>query len=190
MREPHIETGDPGRKMALTWFVRDADGVTFAEHDGGTNGQIARLMLAPEADFALAILTNHSPQGNELLREVTRLACRLYLGVDQREPEPIELSPEELAEYAGVYANPWSDIELRIEGDRLVDHTTFKAGFPTKDTPPLPPPPPAPLAFYDADRVFIIEGPYKGRFADFVRDAEGRIAWFRTGGRLHRAAAS
>jgi CubicO group peptidase (beta-lactamase class C family) len=190
MRGPQIDTGDPGRRMALTWFVHELDGVPFAGHDGGTNGQIARLMLAPEAEFALAILTNHSPQGNELLREVTRLACRLYLGVEEHEPEPIELSPDELTEYAGVYANPWADIELRVEEGRLVDHTTFKAGFPTKDTPPLPPPPPSPLAFYDADRVFITEGPYKGRFADFVRGADGSLAWFRTGGRLHRAAAS
>ena len=58
MREPQIETGD--RDMALTWFVREVDGIALAEHDGGTNGQMARLMLAPEAGFALAILTNHS----------------------------------------------------------------------------------------------------------------------------------
>ena len=27
-----------GRKMALTWFVREVDGLGFAEHDGGTGG--------------------------------------------------------------------------------------------------------------------------------------------------------
>jgi CubicO group peptidase (beta-lactamase class C family) len=186
MREPQVETGD-GRKMALTWFVRELDGIALAEHDGGTNGQMARLVLAPERGFALAILTNHSPQGNQLLREVTRRACHLYLGVEERDPEPIELPAEQLDECAGVYANPGTEIELRIEEGRLVDHTTFKAGFPTKDTPPLPPPPPAPLAFYDSDRVFATDGPYKGRRADFVRDGEGRIAWYRSGGRLHAA---
>jgi CubicO group peptidase (beta-lactamase class C family) len=184
MREPHVETGD-GRKMALTWFVRELDGIALAEHDGGTNGQMARLVIAPERGFALAILTNHSPQGNQVLREVTRLACHLYLGVEERDPVPIELPPEQLAEYAGVYANPATEIELRIEEGRLVDHTTFKAGFPTKDTPPLPPPPPTPLAFFDSDRVFATDGPYKGRRADFVRDSDGRIAWYRSGGRLH-----
>ena len=138
MREPQIETGD--RDMALTWFVREVEGVALAEHDGGTNGQMARLMLAPEAGFALAILTNHSPAGNDVLRELSRVALRLYLGVDEPEPEPIDLSPEQLAEYAGDYTNPWSDVELRAEERRLVDRTTYKAGFPTKDTPPLPPP--------------------------------------------------
>lgn len=186
MREPQIETGD-GRKMALTWFVREHDGIGLAEHDGGTNGQMARLVLAPEAGFAIAILTNHSPEGNALMREVSRLASKLYLGVEERDPAPFDVSTERLAEYAGVYANPWAEIELRIEGGRLVDHTTFKAGFPTKDTPPLPPPPPAPLAFFEADQVFATEGPFKGRRADFVRGADGSIAWFRSGGRLHGA---
>ena len=187
MREPQIETDDPGRKMALTWFVREVDGLGFAEHDGGTNGQMARLMLAPEAGFALAILTNHSPAGNDVLREVTRHALRLYLGIDARDPEPLDRSKEQLAEYAGVYSNPWSEIELRAADGRLVSQTTFKAGFPTKDTPPLPPPPPATLAFYDTDRVFVEEGPLTGSRGDFVRDDEGRIAWFRSGGRLHAA---
>ena len=189
MREPQIETDDLGRKMALTWFVRELDGLGFAEHDGGTNGQMARLMLAPEAGFALAILTNHSPAGNDLLREVTRHALRLYLDVDAPDLEPIDRSQEQLAEYAGVYANPWSEIELQAADGRLVSQTTFKAGFPTKDTPPLPPPPPATLAFYDTDRVYVEKGPLTGSRGDFVRDDEGRIAWYRSGGRLHSARA-
>ena len=183
MREPQIGTGD--RDMALTWFVREVEGVALAEHDGGTNGQMARLMIAPEAGFALAILTNHSPAGNDVLRELSRVALRLYLGVEEPEPEPVDLSPEQLAEYAGDYSNPWSDVELRAEERRLVAQTTPKAGFPTKDTPPLPPPPPATLAFYDTDRVFVEEGPLTGTQSDFVRDDDGRIAWFRSGGRLH-----
>ncbi len=187
MREPQIETDDLGRKMALTWFVREVDGFVFAEHDGGTNGQMARLMLAPEAGFALAILTNHSPAGSDVLRDVTRHALRLYLGIDARDPEPRHLSHEQLAEYAGVYSNPWSEIELRAVDGRLVGQTTFKAGFPTNDTPPLPPPPAATLAFYDTDRVFVEDGPLTGSRGDFVRDDEGRIAWFRSGGRLHAA---
>jgi len=183
MREPQIQTGD--RDMALTWFVREVEGVALAEHDGGTNGQMAHLMLAPEAGFALAILTNHSPAGNDVLRELSRVALRLYLGVEEPELEPIDLSPEQLAEYAGDYSNPWADVELRAEERRLVGQTTPKAGFPTKDTPPLPPPPPATLAFYDTDRVFVEEGPLTGTQSDFVRDDDGSIAWFRSGGRLH-----
>jgi CubicO group peptidase (beta-lactamase class C family) len=188
MREPHVETGEPGRKMALTWFVRELEGLVLAEHDGGTNGQMARLLLAPEAGFALAILTNHSPAGNDVLRDVSRLALRLYLGIETRDPEPREVSHEQLSEHAGVYANPWAELEVRTGDGCLVGQTTFKAGFPTKDTPPLPAPPPATLAFYDTDRVFVSEGPLSGSCGDFVRDDDGRIVWFRSGGRLYAAA--
>ena len=186
MREAQVEVDEPGRMMALSWFVRDVGGVTVAEHDGGTNGQMARLMLAPDAGFALAILTNHSPGGGDVIRELTREAWHIYFDAELRDPEPLELDTGALAEYAGSYANPWSEAELRVEGGGLVAHVSYKAGFPTKDTPPLPPLPPIPLAFYDEDRVFATEGTFKGVTGDFVRE-EGGIAWFRWGGRLHAA---
>jgi CubicO group peptidase (beta-lactamase class C family) len=190
MREPLVDTDEPGRRMALTWFVREVDGTMLAGHDGGTNGQMARLVLAPEAGFAVAILTNHSPHGNALMRDLSRVALRLFLGVDDHDPKPIEVAPERLGEYVGVYANPWAEVELRVDDGRLVDHTTFKAGFPTKDTPPLPPPPPAALAFYDTDRVVVTDGAFEGSYGDFIRNGEGRIAWFRSGGRLHARSGS
>ena len=184
LREPQVETDEPGRRMALTWFVSDLEGVVFAEHGGGTNGQQSFFSIAPEAGFALAIVTNHAPGGSRLIRAVSRLALQLYLGVEERDPEPLELAPDQLPEYAGRYTNPFADADVRLEEGRLVAHTIFKAGFPTKDSPPLPPEPPAPLAFYDADRVFVPEGTFEGTRGDFVRDGEGRIAWFRWGGRL------
>jgi hypothetical protein len=187
MREPQVETDEPGRRMALTWFVRELEGLGLAEHGGGTNGQQSFFSIAPEAGFALTIVTNHAPGGSRLIRAVSRVAWRLYLGVDERDPEPLELAPDELAEYAGLYTNPFADADVRLEEGRLMTHTVFKAGFPTKGSPPLPPVPPAPLAFYDADRVFVPEGTFEGARGDFVRDGERRIAWFRSGGRLHAA---
>jgi CubicO group peptidase (beta-lactamase class C family) len=187
VREPQVETDEPGRSMALTWFVRELEGIRFAEHGGGTNGQQSFLSIAPEAGFALAIVTNHAPGGSRLIRAVSRLAWQLHLGADEGDPEPLELPPDRLAEYAGLYTNPFADADVRLEDGRLVEHTIFKAGFPTRDSPPLPPVPPAPLAFYDADRVFVPEGMFEGARGDFVRDREGRIAWFRSGGRLHAA---
>jgi hypothetical protein len=164
--------------------VSDLEGVILAEHGGGTNGQQSFLSIAPEAGFALAIVTNHAPGGSRLIRAVSRVALQQYLGVEERDPEPLELPPEELAEYACLYTNPFADTDVRLEEGRLVARTIFKAGFPTKDSPPLPPEPPAPLALYDADRVFVPEGTFEGARGDFVRDGEGRIAWFRWGGRL------
>jgi CubicO group peptidase (beta-lactamase class C family) len=186
MREPHMGTSEPNRSVALTWFVREVDGLTLVEHGGGTNGQLSQFWIAPESGFALAILTNHSPAGHTVIREVSRLAFRLYLGVEERDPKAIEMPPERLSEYAGLYTNPFADAELRIENGRLVDHTIGKVGFPTKDLPP-PKVPPAPLAFYDADCVFVPEGVFEGERADFVRDGDGKIVWYRSGGRLFAA---
>ena len=183
MREPQIGTSERNISMALTWFVHEVDGLTLVEHGGGTNGQLSHFWIAPEHGFALAILTNHSPGGHAVIREVSRLAFRLYLGVEERDPEPIELAPEQLSEYAGLYTNPFADADLRIEDGRLVEHTIVKVGFPMKDDPP-PKVPPAPLAFYDVDRVFVPEGVFAGEGGDFVRDADGKIAWYRSGGRL------
>ena len=187
MRKPQFPTNEPNRSVALSWYTREVAGVVLVGHEGGTNGQLSHLSLAPEAGFAVAILTNHSPAGNEVIRELSGLALRLYLEVDDRDPEPIEVEPERLAEYAAVYTNPFADIELRLEDGRLVEHTTYKGSFPTKDSPPLPPEPPAPIAFYDSDRVVYTEPPYEGHYGDFVRDADGRIAFYRAGGRLFAA---
>jgi CubicO group peptidase (beta-lactamase class C family) len=186
MREPQFATGEPGRSVAITWYVREVDGMVLVEHEGGTNGQLSLFSIAPEAGFALVILTNHSPGGNGVIREVSRLAWQLYLGVEDRDPEPLDLAPEELAEYAGLYTNPYADLDLRIENGRLVEHEIGKAGFPTKDLPPIEVPP-APLAFYDSDRVFIPEGVFEGSRGDFVRGDDGRIAWYRSTGRLFAA---
>ena len=187
MREPQMGMSEPERSVALTWWVREVDGLLLVEHGGGTNGQLSHFCIAPEPGFALAILTNHSPAGNAVIREVSRLAFRLYLDVEERDPEAIDLEPERLLEYAGLYTNPFADADLRIENGRLVEHTIGKVGFPTKDSPP-PVVPPAPLAFYDEDRIFVPDGVFEGERADFVRDGDGKIAWYRSGGRLFAAA--
>jgi hypothetical protein len=187
MREPQFPTNEPNRSVALSWYLREVEGMVLVGHEGGTNGQLTHLSLAPEAGFAIAILTNHSPAGNDVIRELSRLALRLYLGVDERDPELLDVGPEQLAEYAASYSNPFADVELRLEDGRLVEHTTYKGSFPTKDSPPLPPEPPTPIAFYDTDRVVYTEGPLQGHYGDFVRDGDGRIWFYRASGRLFAA---
>jgi hypothetical protein len=66
------------------------------------------------------------------------------------------------------------------------EHETPRGGFPRKDSSPRPPPPPSPLAFYEPDCVFVPEGMFKGLRSEFLRDGDGRVAWYRAGGRVHR----
>ena len=64
----------------------------------------------------------------------------------------------------------------------IVSTVTNKGGFPKPDSPPQPSPPPMTVAFYEPDRLFVVEGPKSE--AEFLRDDAGRIAWFRVGGRV------
>ena len=69
---------------------------------GATNGQLSAFQLVPERDFAITILTNSS-NGSQLHHEILNWALERYLGLRQIEPEPLELSETELAEYTGDY---------------------------------------------------------------------------------------
>jgi CubicO group peptidase (beta-lactamase class C family) len=185
MRTPH--TAATGRdEIGLTWFLHPIGDETALEHGGGTNGQASRLTILPERDFAVVAFANGTPGAGELIRDAIKLAFRSYLGLEQSEPEPVDLTREELSEYAGVFSSAMVEIELRVEDGRLVEHETPRGGFPRKDSPPRPPPPPSPLAFYEPDCVFVPEGVFKGLRSEFLRDGDGRVAWYRAGGRVLR----
>jgi CubicO group peptidase (beta-lactamase class C family) len=167
MRTPHAAA--TGRdEIGLTWFLHPIGEETALEHGGGTNGQASRLTILPERDFAVVAFANGTPGAGELIRDAITLAFRSYLGLEQPEPETVDLTPEELSEYAGVFSSAMVEIELRVEDGRLVEHETPRGGFPRKDSPPRPPPPPSPLAFYGPDCVYVPEGMFKGLRSEFL----------------------
>jgi CubicO group peptidase (beta-lactamase class C family) len=172
-------------EIGLTWFLRPVEGGTTLTHGGGTNGQVSVLAILPEREFAVVVFANGTPGGGELIRDTMKFAFRSYVDVEEPEPQPLDLTAEELADYAGRFSSAMVDIELLVENGSLVEHVALKGGFPRKDSPPRPAPPPSALAFYDRDRVFVSEGMFKGTRAEFLRDAHGRVAWYRAGGRVH-----
>jgi CubicO group peptidase (beta-lactamase class C family) len=183
MRKPHAAA--TGRdEIGLTWFLHPLDGSTTLAHGGGTNGQVTSLEILPERAFAVVVFTNGSPGGGQLVRETGKEAFRSYLGIEEPEAEPVDMTADELAPYAGRYSAAMVDIDLHVDDGRLIEHETYRGGFPRKDSPPQPSPPPSPLAFYERDRVFVTDGMLKGTRSEFLRDAEGRIAWYRAGGRV------
>jgi len=60
----------------------------FMRHGGATNGQMASLQLVPTRGFAIIMLAN-SDRGGELIRPVVRKAFEIFLGVVERDPEPL-----------------------------------------------------------------------------------------------------
>jgi CubicO group peptidase (beta-lactamase class C family) len=188
MRTPHAAA--TGRdEIGLTWFLRPIGRETALVHGGGTNGQASFLVIVPSREFAVVAFANALPGAGEVIREMTRPALAGYLGLEEPDPQPIDLSPDDLAEYAGLFSSAMVDVEIRIEDGRLVEHDTPRGGFPRKDSPPQPAPPPSPLAFYEPDRVFVTEGMLKGVRSEFLRDSDGRVAWYRAAGRVLRRTA-
>lgn len=67
MREPQSEALGGG--YGLGWWVRDAGGRVALDHEGSIAGYQSLLLLVPEEQFALAVLTN-SWRGSGLVRRV------------------------------------------------------------------------------------------------------------------------
>jgi CubicO group peptidase (beta-lactamase class C family) len=173
--------------MGVTWMLRPtAEGVRIVQHGGDLAGQHSGFLMVPDRGFVLVMLTN-SEGGPELLSElfIDDWALRRYAGVSNLPAVPRRLSPAELAPYEGRYIYVYSNIdgstgelELSIVGEN--GQLTAKVGDLVLFR----------LAFYRRDYVLQLDadGRPTATRADFVRGADGSVAWFRTGGRLVRHA--
>lgn len=165
--------------VGLTWGIDDTTGIRLVHHGGGTNGQVSRLVLAPDAGTVLAVVTNHQ-RGGEVIDAAQALVVEALGG---RSAEHVEVVVDP-SEYLGTYRSPLLDAELLETESGLQLVLTSRGGFPTEDAPPMPSPPPVPVAFSERDRIFVPDGPAGGTEAEFLRGEDGRIAWFRFGGRV------
>jgi len=146
--------------------------------------------MVPERGFAVTSLTNCGPNGNQLNEEIVRWALEAYLGLIERDPEPVLLGDAELAQYAGTYETiaavctvepqnggltltahikPEMRAQLREAGEEIPDESpTFRVG----------------LLAGPGDRYIVTEGPAKGMKGYFARDASGTVDGVHVGGRL------
>jgi len=177
MQEPQAPAADEGEWVGLTWY--GADRLGTIRHGGGTNGQIAELILVPERNYALALLTNHSPGGIQVVEAMKRAA-----GLALEAPKPLE--SVDTADFAGVYETTIGRVTITTpDPDRIHIETESFGGFPDKDSPPGPPEPPDDAFFYTSDRWYVAEGPSAGARGHFIRGADGAARWLRISGRLY-----
>ena len=174
-------------QWGLTWAVDDSYETRLVSHGGGTKGQVSRLTIAPDREFAVAVFTN-SEEGGNVTQELTRQALRKYLAIEISDPKPLEASAEQLAPFAGDYTRPFADIHLGMLGGRLIGQEIIKMGFPAQDSPPPPAPPPFTLGLIEEDRLMILDGPMKSTKVDIIRKADGSIGWLRAS-RIHKRVA-
>jgi CubicO group peptidase (beta-lactamase class C family) len=177
MQEPQAPTADEGEWVGLTWYGEDRFGTI--RHGGGTNGQLAMLLLQPARSYALALLTNGSPGGLQVMEAMFRAA-----GVAADDPEPLDAV--EMDGFAGVYETTLGRVTMTpLDGGRIRIETESFGGFPAKDSPPGPQLPPAEAFFYTPDRWNVGEGPLAGTRGHFIRGEDGSVSWLRVGGRLY-----
>ncbi len=170
-------------QVGLAWFMYDAEGIRIIRHGGATHGQLSAFLFAPEKKFALTVLTNAN-RGSELHREITQAALEKFLGVREPERTFLPMTAAQLEPFVGKYTSSLADTDLYIQNAELVLQSRPKGGFPAKDSPPGPTPPPSRLGFTRADRVVALDGWSKDVQGEFLRDASGKIVWFRFGGRV------
>jgi hypothetical protein len=171
--------------VGLSWMISEAGGVRTVQHGGGTNGQLSMLTMVPARHFAMVILTNAN-RGLALSREMTRWARAHYLGIETSGPGPLCLPAAELEGYAGRYNAGLNQVEVTVEGERLMLKLTVtpKGRLPRRDSSPFLAPPPIPVVFFERDRIMGMGGDLGGARGEFLRDADGRIAWLRWHGRI------
>lgn len=182
MRKP-LHPASGFEQIGLSWFIRDKEGVNIVSHGGATNGQIAGLYFIPEKRFALAVLTN-SEDGRSITGGALKQALKIFLDIDLVIPEPIETPEEKLHEYIGNYELPLLAYELKLEKGHLMVYEKPRGGFPTPDSPPLPPDPPMRIAFYEKDKVIVLDEPMKNALGEFLRGLDGSLQYLRLASRV------
>src|SRR4051812_11494987 len=191
MKEPTVDMRGSaiGDYVGVSWLLRDVDGVRLVGHGGTTNGQHSDFVMVPERDFAIAVLTNCGPNGAQLYHEIVKSTLESYIGVNDRDPEPVEVGDAVLAQYAGRYETIAVTVDITAEGGRLIADVQVKpelaaqlqeAGDEVPDQPPIP----LGLLGTEGDQYIVTDGPGKGMKGYFVRHEDGTVSAVHMGGRL------
>jgi CubicO group peptidase (beta-lactamase class C family) len=192
MQEPTFEMPGSalGDAVGISWFLRDIEGVRVVFHGGDVNGQHSEFKMIPERNFVISMLTNCDLPGFELMDEVEKWAFENYLGIVEKEPEPIKLSDEQLEDFVGDYETRVAAVHITAKDGGLllkVDPKQEAIDALTESGEDVPPDyPPFPLGFLpgEEDRYIITEGIGKGMKGFFVRDDAGKVEAVHVGGRL------
>ena len=189
MKQPTFDMrgGALGDYVGISWMLRDVEDVRFVAHGGDTNGQHSAFFMIPERNFGIAIMTNCGPNGSHLMEQLGKWVLDSYLGIVEKDPEPIALDDAALAEYVGTYKTIAVTIDISAkDGGLLVKAEIDPEVWKQISEDEIPDQPPIPLGMLDGpgDRYVVPEGEGKGMKGYFARDAAGKVAAVHLGGRL------
>jgi CubicO group peptidase (beta-lactamase class C family) len=189
MREPTVglRGSTLGDAIGLGWFLRDIDGVRTAGHSGTASGQFAELLMAPDHAFAVVSLANAGPDGLAFNQTVVRWALETYVGVTDRDPEPLPYDEARTREILGNYANDVMTVTIGADGARLWLAALIRPELRTTTDMDLPPdhaPFDVGLLPGDDDEYVITRGALRGQRGFFTRAPCGSVVGIDLGGRL------
>lgn len=187
MREPTVRT--PGNALGdaigITWMLRRRGDVTLVQHGGDTIGQHSAFVMVPERDFAITVLTNCGPNGDQLNTALVDWALENYVGVVEPEPELREVTDDVLAEYVGDYDAIALSVRIGPRLPNLVVELSIKpeALAEIGEVDQHPEPIVLGLVADGPDHYVVTEGAMKGMRGYFTRDGHGRVDGVNLGGR-------
>jgi CubicO group peptidase (beta-lactamase class C family) len=188
MRTAQLHKQATDDDIGIAWHLRTVGGLKVASHGGTLAGHILLLEIAPERNFAIAILTN-AQNGWRLIQDVERAALQSYQqaafapnqaiahrGLVETLPTatPLAVQPNP-SPYVGRYLRPSNAVVVRTEGTTVFVQEQPNSGDPR---------PAMPIAFFGPDRAVITEGPDRGQSIEFIRGSDGAVTWVRVVGRV------
>jgi CubicO group peptidase (beta-lactamase class C family) len=188
LRTPQLRKQSTDDDIGIGWHLRNVGSARTASHGGTLGGHILLLEIAPERNFAIAILTNAN-SGWRVIQHIEREALRSYLGatyvpnqaiahrglvetLPSAEPLPQQPDP---TPYIGTYMRPSNSVVIRAANNKVFVQDRSNTGKPGAEMP---------LAFFGPDRAVVLEGTDRGQSIEFIRDAMGRVNWVRLVGRV------
>jgi CubicO group peptidase (beta-lactamase class C family) len=189
MREPTVALRGStlGDAIGLGWFLRDVDGVRTAGHGGTANGQFAELLIVPERDFAVASVANAGPDGLAFNQAVVRWALQTYLGVSDRDPDPLPYDEARTRDILGRYENDVMTLTVGADDGRLWLAALLRPEIRTaaeKELPPDHAPFDVGLLPGDTDEYVITRGALRGQRGCFTRAPCGSVVGIDLSGRV------
>jgi hypothetical protein len=163
------------------------DGVRIVGHGGSANGQSAELLTVPERGFAVVALSNAGPDGIPCNQAVVRWALQTYLGVTDRDPQPLSYDQARARTVVGSYENEVMTLTIGTDEAGLRLEVLMKPEIRAAADKELPPDyPPADLGLLPGDEYIITSGGLKGQRGFFTRDDSGVVVGVDLAGRLYR----
>ncbi|MFC9893631.1 serine hydrolase domain-containing protein [Nocardia sp. NPDC127579] len=194
MREPTVALrgSSLGDAFGTCWFLREIDGVDTIGHGGSSIGQFGELLIVPDRDFAIIVAANAGPDGIAANQAIVRWALEHYLGLIDRDPEPIPFDTARAAEVTGHYENDAMTFDIRADGAGLMLEVLIKPELRAASESELPADH-APFEFGllpgDGDEYVITSGAFRGQRGFFSRDGRGAVVGVDLAGRLFNRSA-